>query len=132
MAAEAGLKDGVGLPFSGPRSLQGGVTLASQAAVPPATDINILWSIANLYYRRARQLMATQLVPDRCIELTSREIDILSLSANGHTDRSIAANLEISQNTVATHLKKIYRKFGARTRVQAFAMAVRQRIIDLP
>ena len=51
--------------------------------------------------------------------LTSREIDILRLVANGHTNSQVAQLLKISPQTVHTHLKNIYEKVHARNRMEA-------------
>jgi DNA-binding CsgD family transcriptional regulator len=44
--------------------------------------------------------------------LTSRERDVLRLVARGHTYASAAERLGLSTHTVASHIKKIYRKLG--------------------
>lgn len=48
-------------------------------------------------------------------QLTDREIDIISRMIDGHSTTEIAAALNISEHTVATHRKNIYRKLGVRT-----------------
>jgi len=55
--------------------------------------------------------------------LTEREIEVLAQLANGLTDREIASRLFLSQATVKTHLKSVFRKLGARNRAQAAAVA---------
>ena len=56
--------------------------------------------------------------------LTHREIEIVSCVSTGMIDREIAARLFLSEATIKTHLKAIYRKLGARNRAQAAAVAV--------
>lgn len=51
--------------------------------------------------------------------LTDREIGVLTLVAEGMTQRQIAAQLFISHNTVKSHLKNAYRKLGATSRADA-------------
>ena len=51
--------------------------------------------------------------------LTPREIDILRLVANSHTNFQIGQLLKISPQTVHTHLKNIYEKVHARNRMEA-------------
>jgi DNA-binding NarL/FixJ family response regulator len=48
-------------------------------------------------------------------ELTAREREVLSLMAEGLTDRGIAQRLYITQNTVETHIRHIIRKLGLPT-----------------
>ena len=44
--------------------------------------------------------------------LSSRELEVLKLTACGHTSKQIAVKLDISQNTVLTHRKNIAAKTG--------------------
>jgi DNA-binding NarL/FixJ family response regulator len=53
------------------------------------------------------------------VNLTPREIDILSLVASGATNSEIAEELFISPCTVKTHLYNIYRKINVPNRLQA-------------
>ncbi len=55
--------------------------------------------------------------------LTNREIEIVNCLSSGMIDREIAAKLFLSEATIKTHLKAIYRKLGARNRAQAAAVA---------
>lgn len=56
--------------------------------------------------------------------LTRREAEVLQLLASGRTNRELAQELFLSTATVERHLANIYRKIGARTRVQAAAFAL--------
>ncbi len=56
--------------------------------------------------------------------LTHREVEVLRLLAGGSTIRQIAAELFLSARTVERHITTIYRKIGARGRVDATAYAV--------
>lgn len=64
-------------------------------------------------------------------QLTSREREILASLADGATTKQIARRLGISPRTVETHIAKLYRKLGVRTRVQAVARAASLGIIRL-
>ena len=55
-------------------------------------------------------------------ELTNRERDVLSRIAAGANNQRIAADLELSLNTVKRHTTRIYSKLGARSRVRAAAL----------
>jgi DNA-binding CsgD family transcriptional regulator len=52
-------------------------------------------------------------------ELTRRELEVLSMLAEGETNASIARRLIVSEDTVKTHVKHILRKLGVHNRSQA-------------
>jgi two-component system NarL family response regulator len=62
--------------------------------------------------------------------LTGRELDVLRLVVKGLTNREIARDLFISQNTVKNHVRNILEKLHVRTRTEAATFAVRERILD--
>ena len=55
--------------------------------------------------------------------LTAREIQVLVLVATGKTNRAIAAELVISEKTVARHVSNIYDKIAVSSRAAATAYA---------
>jgi DNA-binding CsgD family transcriptional regulator len=55
--------------------------------------------------------------------LTKRELEILRHLSTGNPISAIASTLHISQNTMKTHLKNVYRKIGASGRDEAVAKA---------
>lgn len=54
--------------------------------------------------------------------LSQREIEIMLLFARGHTIASIAKELYISDNTVKTHLRRMYIKLGIHKKQELFAL----------
>lgn len=134
LAADAGLYNGVGLPFPGPRSLRGGIALATSSPNAECLrDLNVLWSISSLFYRRLKELVGLQQPRVfRLHNLTDRELAILIFTGAGKTDRYMADSLGVTDHTVNQHFRKIYRKLDAHTRAQAFAVAVKRGIIDIP
>jgi DNA-binding NarL/FixJ family response regulator len=63
------------------------------------------------------------------LELTQREADVLLLLADGHTYEAIGRRLEISPETVRTHLQKASERLNASTRTHAVATAIRLGLI---
>ena len=51
--------------------------------------------------------------------LSARELDVLRLVAQGHTNREIAQGLGLSVHTIECHAKNIYRKLAVRSRAGA-------------
>jgi DNA-binding CsgD family transcriptional regulator/tetratricopeptide (TPR) repeat protein len=62
--------------------------------------------------------------------LTAREIDVLRLISRGRSNRDIAADLRITENTAANHVRSILIKTGAANRTQVAMMAVSRRWVD--
>jgi DNA-binding NarL/FixJ family response regulator len=62
-------------------------------------------------------------------QLTPREREVLTLMADGGTNRQIAARLEISEQSVKNHISNLLRKLGARNRTEAAAVARRDGLI---
>ena len=61
--------------------------------------------------------------------LTLRELEVLRCLVSGHTDSIIAESLYISEHTVRSHIKNIYRKLKVSSRSQAVSKALQNRII---
>jgi ATP/maltotriose-dependent transcriptional regulator MalT len=61
--------------------------------------------------------------------LTARELDVLRLVATGKTNRSIAADLFLSEKTVARHVSNIFTKLGVSTRAAATAYAYEHELV---
>jgi NarL family two-component system response regulator LiaR len=55
----------------------------------------------------------------RSLGITGRELEILSLIARGLSNREIATQLFVSENTVKTHCSRVFDKLGAARRTQA-------------
>lgn len=55
--------------------------------------------------------------------LTGREVEVLALVALGKTNRQVAAELVLSEKTVARHLSNIFTKLGLSSRTAAAAYA---------
>jgi len=60
--------------------------------------------------------------------LTQREVEILSLIAQGLTNGEIADRLFLSNHTIKTHINRIFAKTGSRDRVAAIAYAQRHNL----
>ena len=64
--------------------------------------------------------------------ISVRELDVLDCIVNGASNKEVAAELYISQNTVKVHLRNIYTKLGASSRTEAVTIALQQGIVTIP
>lgn len=61
--------------------------------------------------------------------ISDRELEVLRLLASGRTNREIAGDLFVALGTVKAHTNNIYRKLGARNRIEALSSARELRIL---
>jgi DNA-binding NarL/FixJ family response regulator len=63
-------------------------------------------------------------------DLTAREQDVLRLMASGLASRDMAAQLNLSVNTIRGHVQRLLAKLGAHSRLEAVAIAARHGLVD--
>jgi DNA-binding NarL/FixJ family response regulator len=63
--------------------------------------------------------------------LTPREIEVLENVASGHSNKIVADRLDISEETVKTHMRSILSKLGASDRTHAVTIALRRGFLDM-
>ena len=63
-------------------------------------------------------VVAQGIVPDRLAGLTRRERDIVTLLADGATNKQVAEELDISERTVKGHLSNVFMKLGVSDRLK--------------
>jgi DNA-binding NarL/FixJ family response regulator len=94
-----------------------------QALVSPSMATNLLTEF-NLLSRRVAEQHGD------APRLTDRELEVLRLVAKGMSNKEIAAELVIAENTVKNHVRNILEKLELRTRMEAAMFAVREKLID--
>jgi DNA-binding NarL/FixJ family response regulator len=63
--------------------------------------------------------------------LTTRELEVLKLVAQGMSNRDVAEALFIAENTVKNHVRNILEKLQLHSRMEAVVYAVREKILDI-
>jgi DNA-binding NarL/FixJ family response regulator len=76
----------------------------------------------------AARLQSNEFWPGARQGLTHRESEVLSLIVTGLSNRGIASRLVVSDETIKSHLRSIYRKLGVSDRAGAVATALREGI----
>lgn len=94
-----------------------------QALITPSMAAKLLVEFSSL----ARRLDAQHGDAPR---LTGREIEVLRLVARGASNKDIAAELVISENTAKNHVRNILEKLGVKSRTEAAMVAVREKLVD--
>lgn len=61
--------------------------------------------------------------------LSTRELEVLSLLAEGHTQPGIASILKLSRSTVQTHIRSIYMRLGVTSATAAVSEGIGRRLI---
>ena len=97
------------------------LVMGNQAFLDPSVTANVF----NLLKRGKN-------TPERAekVSLTHRELEILKGIVAGHTDRKIGEFLHVSEHTVRSHIKSLYRKLRVSSKSQAVAKALQYKIIQ--
>ena len=83
-------------------------------------------SLAGRVALSAARLRSGEFWPGAHLGLTQRESEVLSLLVAGLSNRAIAMRLVVSEETVKTHSRGIYRKLSVSDRAGAVAVALRE------
>lgn len=114
LALEAGA-DGYLLKRTTPKDLRTALLDASTGGAPMSSEI--ARRVIESFRRRAH-------ARDDATNLSTREEEVLELLSKGYSNKEIADRLELSVDTVRSHLKHIYEKMHVRSRTEAVARYV--------
>jgi DNA-binding NarL/FixJ family response regulator len=95
-------------------ALSGELVVLPPQLLAPATDHVVEEAVSPEKAQAARRL-----------DITRRELEILTLAAHSYSDRQIAQILWVADQTVKFHLANLCRKLGVRSRAEAVAAARR-------
>jgi DNA-binding CsgD family transcriptional regulator len=99
----------------------GNVLTMSEAAIDATAALDEIGRMATTDARSSRPASAA---PVHFAGLTGRELEVLRLLAEGHSDREIAAALFISPRTAQGHVARIFTKLNVSSRAAAVAAAL--------
>ena len=99
--------------------------VSGQSLISPSMASKLLTEFTNLAKRADERLS----VPTP--RLTDRELEVLKLVAEGMSNREIAGELYISENTVKNHVRNILEKLHLHSRMEAVVYAVREKLLDI-
>src|SRR5687767_5611509 len=98
---------------------------AGQSLISPSMASKLL----NEFAAMARKDEEKQQMPTP--RLTDREMEVLTLVAQGLNNRDIAKELFISENTVKNHVRNILEKLHLHSRMEAVVYAVREKLLEI-
>ena len=89
----------------------------------PKVAEQVLHQFQELYWRSEAEGVIAPLTP--------RETEILNYIAKGYLNKQIAAELDISEQTIKNHVTSILRKLNANARTEAVVVAIKQGLISI-
>ena len=95
-----------------------------QSLISPSMAVKLLDEFKQLTRNERSAVVAPR--------LTDRELQVLRLVARGKSNKEIAKDLFISENTVKNHVRNILEKLQLHSRMEAVMYAVRERLLDVP
>lgn len=98
------------------------VVAAGESMLSPAVTARVI--------ARATDGIRATAVPAGMDDLTDREREVLRAMARGLSNAEIAQELFIGENTVKTHVGRVFAKLHARDRAQAVVLAFRAGLVD--
>jgi two-component system, NarL family, response regulator DegU len=103
------------------RAARGEYPINENLATSPKLAVDVL-----------RQFQNTAIAIDGIAALlTKREKEILEYIANGNSNKMIASELEISEQTIKNHMSSILRKLNANDRAHAVVLAIKRGFISI-
>ncbi len=126
-AVQHGFLEGMVVPLRNGAGDIGMVTIGGDRPKLNADEATFLTAISSTVFFAAEALQpAARGVVSRGT-FTPRELDCITLLANGLTDAEIAKALGISRETIVSHMENARRKVGARSRAHLLSIAMRYR-----
>ena len=116
-------RNDAGDPSKAKAMLEEALSIASSAGMAGLVDST--GELLRQSEAKVGERLLAQSYPD---DLTEREVDVLRLISLGKSNREIGADLFITTNTVANHVKNILSKTGSANRTEAATYAMRRNL----
>ena len=135
--ADVALLDGAAAELTGlPAVSLGGLAAESAGLLPPdagpvQVDAALRAVAAGLLVRAPGLPSGFAMLGEVPPLLTPREVEVLALVGEGHSNKAAARRLGISQHTVKFHLEAVFVKLGVRTRAEAVREGLRRGLVEL-
>jgi len=82
-----------------------------------------VWVGAQVFRPKATVAFELNLKAQASLGITTREFEVLGMLAAGHSNKDIARRLDLSPNTVKTHIARLFEKLEAQRRTEAVLRA---------
>jgi two-component system NarL family response regulator len=122
--------------FKGEEDVHRAVRAGASGYLPKASEPTELMEAIRTIYRgqqyfppAIRAALATRAARE---ELSERERQVLAAIVRGRSNKEIAADLGISENTVKVHTTRVFEKLGVADRMEAITAAISRGIVHLP
>ncbi|HVU07335.1 MAG TPA: response regulator transcription factor [Verrucomicrobiae bacterium] len=113
------------------RSIQAGAKTYILKAAPREELIETIRAIHDGEHRISPVIGARLAERARRVELTTRELEVLKLVADGKSNKEIGSVLNLAEVTVKIHVGRILAKLRVNDRTQAATMALRRGILSM-
>jgi len=114
-----------------PEDLCDMVRWVAQGEHPIGDNLSARPKVAQQILQEFQELSQQREVEELVSPLTSREIEIISLMADGCANKQIAVKLSVSEQTIKNHITSILSKLDANARTEAVVKAIRKGLITI-
>ena len=108
-------------------------TLAAQLKDIPSPKLKAM--LADQLRLTAEHLLRlawiVRVLEERGEDLSGRELEVLRLLVEGASNKAIASQLNLSENTIKSHISHLFGKLGVQSRAEAVAVALQRGLVPM-